>query len=142
MANFATIDKVYSDGVTLILDGSTTPSKKHYPCNRSIVFREGDRVRVIEDSGSLVVEYPIGAPITALAADTAASAIAATNAENVTLKLNNVLLTNIFETGLLTAKKATGLVDQSNASRTIQLRFNGTKYQAKHSSTSTWTDLT
>lgn len=70
--NFATIGAVYADGVTLIFDGETEPTTKHYKCNSAIVFLAGDRVRIIRDSGTYVVEYPVGDPKTTLAADSAA----------------------------------------------------------------------
>lgn len=61
-ANFATIGTIYSDGVTLIFDGQTSESLKKYKVNASAYFRKGDRVRVIKDSGTYVVEYPVGSP--------------------------------------------------------------------------------
>lgn len=73
-ASFATIGAVYSDGVTLIFDGSEAESNKHYKVNSFVVFHAGDRVRIIKDSGTYVVEYPIGAPKTSFQADTATTA--------------------------------------------------------------------
>ncbi|HMM32270.1 MAG TPA: hypothetical protein PKB13_10890 [Clostridia bacterium] len=64
-ASFATIGTVYADGVSLIFDGETEPSVKHYKVNRMAVFRAGDRVRIAADSGTYVVEYPVGNPISA-----------------------------------------------------------------------------
>ena len=61
--NFATIDEIYSDGVTLIFDGETEPTTKHYKCNSAVVFSAGDRVKVLRDSGTYVVEYPVGNPL-------------------------------------------------------------------------------
>lgn len=60
--NFATVAEIYDDGISLIFDGEETPSEKHYKCNSFIVFVKGDRVRIAEDSGSYVVEYPVGNP--------------------------------------------------------------------------------
>lgn len=59
---FATIGMVYDDGITLIFPGQTTASQKHYKCNSAIQFQAGQRVKVIEDSGTWVVEYPVGDP--------------------------------------------------------------------------------
>lgn len=60
--NFATIGEIYDDGVSLIFDGETEESKKHYKTNSSITFNAGDRVRIFSDSGTYVVEYPVGNP--------------------------------------------------------------------------------
>lgn len=60
--NFATVGTVYSDGVSLIFDGSSAASTKHYKVNTSIVFHAGDRVKISRDAGTCVVEYIVGAP--------------------------------------------------------------------------------
>ena len=62
MSEFATVDGVHEDGLTLIFDGEEAATEKHYKCNTSVVFSPGDRVRIIEDSGTFVVEYVVGAP--------------------------------------------------------------------------------
>lgn len=72
--SFATVAAVYADGISLQFDGSAAPSAKHYKCNAAIKFEAGQRVRIIKDSGTYVVEYPVGAPLTKLHADTAATA--------------------------------------------------------------------
>lgn len=59
---FATIGAVYEDGVTLIFDGQTAAGQKHYKCNTSAAFTTGDRVKILADSGTYVVEYVVGAP--------------------------------------------------------------------------------
>lgn len=59
---FAIVGAVYSDGISLIFPGQTTASSKHYKCNTAIHFTAGQRVKVIEDSGTWVVEYPVGDP--------------------------------------------------------------------------------
>lgn len=79
--NFATIAAIYADGVTLIFDGETTPTQKHYLCNSFAVFAVGDRVRLIKDSGTYIVEYSVGAPKTSFNADTAGYANNAKTAE-------------------------------------------------------------
>ena len=60
--SFATIDQIYEDGITLIFDGEETASEKHYKCNSFCVFAAGQRVRIVKDSGTYVVEYPVGNP--------------------------------------------------------------------------------
>ena len=62
-ASFATIGAVYTDGVTLIFDGTATASTKHYKVNRSAAFAAGDRVKITRDSGTYIVEYPVGNPV-------------------------------------------------------------------------------
>lgn len=62
--NFATIAKIYDDGVTLILDGETKPTEKHYKTNTNVFFSEGDRVKILRDSNTYVVEYKVGPPKT------------------------------------------------------------------------------
>lgn len=62
VCNFATVGDVYEDGVTLIFDGETEAGEKHYKCNTSVVFAAGDRVKILPDSGTYVVEYVVGAP--------------------------------------------------------------------------------
>lgn len=59
-AFLATIDTVYSDGVTLKINGATT--QKHYLVNVSQSFKPGDRVKVARISGTYIVEYVIGKP--------------------------------------------------------------------------------
>lgn len=60
--NFATIGAVYEDGVSLIFDGEDAPTEKHYLCNTNVYFSPGDRVRILEDSGTYIVEYVVGSP--------------------------------------------------------------------------------
>jgi hypothetical protein len=62
-ASFATIGAVYTDGVTLIFDGTETASTKHYKVNRTAAFAAGDRVKITRDSGTYIVEYPVGNPV-------------------------------------------------------------------------------
>lgn len=62
--SLATVGAVYSDGISLIFDGQTSASAKHYKCNTSVVFKAGDRVKVVKDSGTYIVEYVIGNPTT------------------------------------------------------------------------------
>ena len=60
--NFATVAGVFADGLTLIFDGEEEASEKRYKCNTSILFSIGDRVRIVKDSGTYVVEYIVGNP--------------------------------------------------------------------------------
>jgi len=59
---FATVGEVYADGLSLIFDGETEPTEKHYLCNTNVFFQAGDRVRILADSGTYVVEYVVGPP--------------------------------------------------------------------------------
>lgn len=81
-ASFATIDQIFADGVTLRFDGMDAPTAKRYKCNAFVVFQPGDRVRVIKDSRTYVVEYPVGNPRTRMTADYAGSAGSANTASN------------------------------------------------------------
>jgi len=123
-ANFATIGTVYEDGVTLIFEQGGKESVKHYSVNRSIVFKQGDLVKVLYASGTYVVEYPIGKPITALHADTATSAETAQKADS--------------------AGVAMGLQSNDDDADSIRLTYNPSKkvfaaLSNKH--TSTWVNL-
>lgn len=60
--SFAKIGAVYTDGVSLIFDGETKATKKHYLCNTSMTFKAGDRVKILAASGTYIVEYAIGPP--------------------------------------------------------------------------------
>ena len=83
-ASFATISEIFEDGVTLLFDGLDAPTTKRYKVNAFVVFQPGDRVRVIKDSGTYVVEYPVGNPRTEFRADNATNADHATTADNAT----------------------------------------------------------
>ena len=56
----ATVGAVYSDGLSLILDGQTEATTKHYKRNTAITFSAGQRVKVVKISGTYIVEYPVG----------------------------------------------------------------------------------
>lgn len=83
-ASFATISEIFEDGVTLLFDGLDAPTTKRYKVNAFVVFQPGDRVRVIKDSGTYVVEYPVGNPRTEFKADSATNADHATTADTAT----------------------------------------------------------
>ena len=53
---------MHEDGLSLIFDGQETASEKHYKCNTAVRFAAGDRVRILKDSGTYVVEYVVGSP--------------------------------------------------------------------------------
>lgn len=57
---FAVVTSVDDTGLQLIFDGEIYPTKKKYKFNTSYSFNVGDRVKVNKQSGSYVVEYPLG----------------------------------------------------------------------------------
>ena len=79
-AVFATVGTIYDDGMTLVWDESGAESQKHYKCNSFAVFHEGERVRLVKDGGTYVVEYAVGTPKKSFRADTAGSAASAARA--------------------------------------------------------------
>lgn len=81
-ASFAKIAAIYDDGVTLIFDGMEEATQKRYQTNSFVVFKVGDRVRVIKDSGTYIVEYPVGAPRKSFNVDYATKAGTAYYANN------------------------------------------------------------
>lgn len=72
--SFAVVGTVHEDGISLIFNGSTDESLKHYKCNSTVHFQSGQKVRIIEESGTYVVEYPVGNPAESINADYAARA--------------------------------------------------------------------
>lgn len=136
--HFATVAEVYEDGLSLLFDGEEAPSEKHYRCNAFVVFRKGDRVRIIEDSGTYVAEYPVGVPKTTFVADsaeTARSAETAKKADSVNKASSADKLTysrNIKLTGAVTGS---GSFDGSG-DLSISTQFSGTadvySFNTKH----------
>lgn len=61
--NLATVGAVRSSGVTLIFEGQDAASEKIYHCNSDVRLVAGDRVRVKKDSGTYLVEFAIGDPM-------------------------------------------------------------------------------
>lgn len=59
----ATIVSVGSTGVTIQIDGDEEASSKTYKVNSSALFAVGDRVKVHKNSGTYLVEYPVGNPM-------------------------------------------------------------------------------
>lgn len=58
----ATVATVEADGLTLTLDGTEEPTEKRYKCNTAVKFTAGQRVVVLELSGSKVVMFAVGTP--------------------------------------------------------------------------------
>lgn len=61
-AEIATVGAKYADGLSLIFDGQTAATAKHYKCNTNVTFKAGDRVKICRMSGTYVVEYVVGNP--------------------------------------------------------------------------------
>lgn len=57
--SIATVAAVHPDGISLILPGDTAPSEKHYAYNGAVTFAPGQRVHIVRESGTIIVEYPI-----------------------------------------------------------------------------------
>lgn len=58
----ATVAAKYADGLSLIFDGQTAATAKHYKCNTAGTFAAGNRVVCLRISGSWVVAFAFGAP--------------------------------------------------------------------------------
>ena len=61
--NLATVTAVTAVGLQIRIDGDEQASSKAYPCNSGARFQVGQRVRIKPDSGTYIVEYPVGAPM-------------------------------------------------------------------------------
>lgn len=59
-SNIATVSAVSADGITLVLPGESTAGSKLYPYNAACTFAAGQRVHIARESGTIIVEYPIG----------------------------------------------------------------------------------
>ena len=60
---FATVGTVYTDGITLKFDDNPTVSTtKRYLANTSVLFKSGDRVKILPVDGTYIVEYVVGKP--------------------------------------------------------------------------------
>lgn len=126
-SGFATVGEIFADGITLIFDGQTTASEKHYKCNAFEVFAAGQRVKIAKDSGTYVVEYPVGEPRNSFSVDNAANAD----------KLNNKTESE------LVVLKSSKVIDQDSASRSIDFKtdWNGNFY-IRNSTYGTWKKIT
>ena len=58
----ATVAAKYADGLSLIFDGQTAATTKHYKCNTAVTFAAGSRVVCLRISGSWVVAFAFGNP--------------------------------------------------------------------------------
>lgn len=115
-ASFATISEIFEDGVTLLFDGLDAPTTKRYKVNTFVVFQANDRVRVIKDSGTYVVEYPVGNPRTEFTADSATNADHATTADTATSATSAVQAQNAdYATRAGTANSATSASSANTA---------------------------
>lgn len=154
-ATFATIDKIFDDGVTLIFDGQEFATEKHYKVNSFAIFKEQDRVRIIKDSGTYVVEYTVGKPKKTFNADTADSAKtaqtatsattaqSATKAETATSATTAETATNATKatnadsaTSATSAEKAAALIDAASSSSKVYLKISSSKLSFGSSATS------
>ena len=58
----ATVAAKHADGLSLIFDGQTAATTKHYKCNTAVNFAAGSRVVCLRISGSWVVAFAFGNP--------------------------------------------------------------------------------
>ena len=58
----ATVAAKHADGLSLIFDGQTAATTKHYKCNTAVTFAAGSRVVCLRISGSWVVAFAFGNP--------------------------------------------------------------------------------
>ena len=126
-STFATVGEVFADGITLIFDGQTAASEKHYKCNAFEVFAAGERVKIAKDSGTYVVEYPVGNPRSSFSVDNAV------NADKLNYKTESELV--VF--------KSSKIIDQDSSSRSIDFKtdWNGNFY-IRNSTFETWKKIT
>jgi hypothetical protein len=58
----ATVAAKHADGLSLIFDGQTDATTKHYKCNTAVNFAAGSRVVCLRISGSWIVAFAFGNP--------------------------------------------------------------------------------
>jgi hypothetical protein len=58
----ATVAAKHADGLSLIFDGQTAATTKHYKCNTAATFAAGSRVVCLRISGSWIVAFAFGNP--------------------------------------------------------------------------------
>lgn len=136
--NFATIGDIFADGVTLIFDGQTEATEKHYKCNSFEVFSAGQRVKIVKDSGTYVVEYPVGNPRTSFTVDTAATA-------NNALKLNGKAEGSLAVQSAGSADRSNIVINQSYPAYTsydIQFKTDSSGYFIRSGAYGTWKKIT
>lgn len=61
--SFATISEITQTGIKILIDGADVAGDKEYKCNACASFAVGDRVKISKKSGSYVVEFPLGDPM-------------------------------------------------------------------------------
>ena len=59
----ATVAAKHADGLSLIFDGQTAATTKHYKCNTAVTFAAGSRVVCLRISGSWIVAFAFGNPV-------------------------------------------------------------------------------
>lgn len=59
----ATITEIGSDGVRIRLDGSEEAGEKYYRVNAGAFLVVGDRVKIHKNSGTYLIEYVVGSPM-------------------------------------------------------------------------------
>jgi hypothetical protein len=136
--NFATVGAVYADGVTLIFDGESEPTEKHYKCNTSVKFAAGDRVKILADSGTYVVEYVVGAP------KTSGGGIDATTLNGKTEGQLSVSSASTAKSAG-SATRANQIINQSNTDGKYDLYFrasSATTLQFKYGTYGQWRTIT
>lgn len=61
--SLATVASVTASGVTLIIDGEEEAGEKEYKVNAMQRIKVGDRVRIFKVSGTYLIEYVVGTPM-------------------------------------------------------------------------------
>ena len=61
--SLATVASVTASGVTLIIDGEEEAGEKEYKVNAMQRIKVGDRVRIFKTSGTYLIEYVVGTPM-------------------------------------------------------------------------------
>ena len=59
----AVVTAVGSGGVKIRIDGDEEAGDKYYKVNRGALFAVGDRVKINKNSGTYIIEYAVGAPM-------------------------------------------------------------------------------
>lgn len=61
--DLAVISAIGADGVKITVDGEEESGDKYYKVNSGILFSVGDRVKIHKNSGTYIVEYAVGSPM-------------------------------------------------------------------------------
>ena len=121
---FATIGTVYEDGVSLIFDGTETESQKHYKVNTSVVFKTGDRVKILPYSGTYVVEYVVGNPANGESGDSSESTLPGGGSTGYVLAKNSAA-----DGDASWKATAPAVANYADTSAAIWFRYTSGKYQ-------------